>query len=546
VFSDRNFFDDLVSLWFKRNAFWNSASVAILYEGMYALFEKFNVDIGLIQIILEIIFVATSIFGIYMLVRDIVNPNPIVTSISSLFYVFNVFYMPLRIYAIPYNAFQALLPFSLFSYRRYITYKESKYLVMFLASIIYFLPIIALNPSLLLLYLIIFVATMAFYLLKSSDFKLKVIYNIKLIFFSTLVSIYWALPYVLYSFSVAPSIARTLPSEVAWSWTSSRSSFLNIFWLNPSWAWRPEYVPYINFYNNPFVMFSSFIPFILSTLSLVALCGATKSDMKLVTFVLLILIFLVKGFHEPLSVLYSVICETIPFYSILFREPQSKFMPVILFLIIFLLSDSLNCLSKVIKKNIRIIVMLSIFTFLFMPSLPLITGEAIDAKTELLPFTSYVKIPQYWFEIGQFFDSLDENYSILVLPNDDFYQIAYTWNYYGADCLPFRAIRKTCLYTPFSLGYQHYEVIDQQLEIIQNSILTKNTQTLFRLLKSLNIRFILVRRDVVWNYSNVPLLRGRSMASPFIIEGRLKEIGFPLEKEIGALAIYVNPLWTPS
>ncbi|MGB9830975.1 MAG: hypothetical protein ACPLSP_02765, partial [Fervidicoccus fontis] len=277
VFSDRNFFNDLVSLWFKRNAFWNYASVAILYEGIYALFEKFNVDIGLIQIILEIIFVETSIFGIYMLVRDIINPNPIVTSISSLFYVFNVFYMPLRIYAIPYNAFQALLPFSLFLYRRYITYKESKYLVMFLASIIYFLPIIALNPSLLLLYLIIFVATMAFYLLKSSDFKLKVICNIKLIFFSTLVSIYWALPYVLYSFSVAPSIARTLPPAVSWSWTSLRSSFLNIFWLNPGWAWRPEYVPYINFYNNPFVMFSSFIPFILSTLSLVALCGATKS-----------------------------------------------------------------------------------------------------------------------------------------------------------------------------------------------------------------------------------------------------------------------------
>jgi hypothetical protein len=546
VFSEKRFIDDLMDLWFKRGPFWNLASITIFYESIYVLFSKIGLDSGFAQIFLECLFVNTAIIGSFMFIRELTNSNCLVVLCSSFFYVFNIFYMQHRLFSIHINALQAFLPLSLALHKLYLRYRDKKYLIAFSILSAFFLPLIALNPSSLLLYLVILMSSVFISIL--FDFKKYLVLNINLIFFTFLSNVYWILPYIYYTyFCIAQSniIRMSVPAVEAWAWTSSRSSFLNIFWLNPLWSWRPEYIPYIDFFDNPFVLFISFFPFICASFSLLIPYRSTRSRIAVIALALVILVFLVKGLHEPYSNIYIVILRAFPYASTLFREPQSKFMPVAILLISILISYTLNYVYSKLRSNIiKNTFVVCIFFLFFIPNFPLFTGEAIDAKTDLLPLSSYVKIPQYWFDIGQFFDMIEGNYTILILPLNDFYQIGYKWGYYGADSLPIRAIRKPVLYSPYGLGYLYLEAVDRELKLIQEMILNgNNSNILINKLCELNVRFILIRKDVLWNYSGIPLLKERMLASPFDIENKLKAFGFTFIKDVGELAIYENPQW---
>ena len=545
VFSEKRFIDDLIDLWFKRGPFWNSGSITVLYESIYVLFSKIGLDLGFIQIFLECLFVDIAIIGSFVLIRELTNANCLILICSSFFYVFNIPYMQLRIFSIPYNAFQAFLPLSLALYKLYLKYRDKKYLISFPILSAFFLPLIALNLSMLLLYLVILMSSIFISIL--FNFKANLVLNINLILFTFLTNIYWILPYIYYTFFYISqsNIMASIPAAEAWAWTSSRSSFLNIFWLNPFWSWRPEYIPYIDFFDNPFVLFISFFPFICASFSLLIPRPSTRLHIAIITLALAILVFLVKGLHEPYSNIYIAILRVFPYASILFREPQTKFMPLAILLISILISYTLNYVySKLRNGIIKNTFIFCVFFLFLIPNIPLFTGKAIDAKTDLLPFSSYVKIPQYWFDIGQFFDMIEGNYTVLILPLNDFYQVGYKWGYYGADSLPIRAIRKPTLYSPYGLGYLYLEAVDRELKLIQEIILTgNNSNILVNKLCVLNVRFILIRKDIIWNYSGIPLLKERRLASPFDIENKLKAYGFTFIKNVGELTIYENPQW---
>ncbi|MCC6005405.1 MAG: hypothetical protein LM590_13790, partial [Thermofilum sp.] len=70
-----------------------------------------------------------------------------------------------------------------------------------------------------------------------------------------------------------------------------------------------------------------------------------------------------------------------------------------------------------------------------------------------------------------------------------------------------------------------------------------NSNILVNKLCVLNVRFILIRKDIIWNYSGIPLLKERRLASPFDIENKLKAYGFTFIKNVGELTIYENPQW---
>jgi hypothetical protein len=546
VFSEKRFIDDLIDLWFKRGPFWNLASITVFYESIYVLFSKIGLDIGFTQIFLECLFVNTAIIGSFMLIRELTNSNCLILISSSFFYVFNIFYMQFRLFLIPFNALQAFLPLSLALHKLYLRYRDKKYLIAFSISSAFFLPLIAFNPATLLLYLVILMSSV--FISTLSNFKENLALNTKLIFFIFLSNIYWILPYIYYYiyFCISHSdIITSIPTAEALAWSSSRSSFLNIFWLNPLWYWRPEYVPYIDFFNNSFVLFISFFPFICASFSLLIPHPSTRLQIAIIALALVILVFLVKGFHEPHANIYIAILRAFPYASILFREQQTKFMPLVILLISILISYTLNYVySKLRNSIIKNTFIFCIFFLFLIPNIPLFTGKAIEKKTDLLPFSSYVKIPQYWFDIGQFFDMIEGNYTILILPLNDYYQVGYKWGYYGADSLPIRAIRKPVLYSPYSLWYLHLEAVDRELKLIQEMILNgNNSNILVDKLCILNIRFILIRKDILWNYSGIPLLKERRLASPFDIENKLKAYGFKFIKDFGELTIYENPQW---
>ena len=67
-------------------------------------------------------------------------------------------------------------------------------------------------------------------------------------------------------------------------------------------------------------------------------------------------------------------------------------------------------------------VVLLILLFLT-PASPVLYGWIVETETEQLPFPSHIQIPSYWFEIGNYFSADDDDFRVLVLPEDDFYQM---------------------------------------------------------------------------------------------------------------------------
>ena len=66
------------------------------------------------------------------------------------------------------------------------------------------------------------------------------------------------------------------------------------------------------------------------------------------------------------------------------------------------------------------------------PGFPLMTGAIAPVHRPVLPSTR-VSVPAYWTAMASYLNGSAPPGNLLVLPEDDFYQMPYTWGYYGAD-----------------------------------------------------------------------------------------------------------------
>src|SRR6185437_15570824 len=66
------------------------------------------------------------------------------------------------------------------------------------------------------------------------------------------------------------------------------------------------------------------------------------------------------------------------------------------------------------------------------PGFPLMTGAIAPNSRPVLP-PSHVSVPGYWTAMASYVSGSAPPGNLLVLPEDDFYQMPYTWGYYGAD-----------------------------------------------------------------------------------------------------------------
>ena len=62
------------------------------------------------------------------------------------------------------------------------------------------------------------------------------------------------------------------------------------------------------------------------------------------------------------------------------------------------------------------------------------TGAIAPDHRPVLPST-HVSVPAYWTAMASYLNGSAPPGNLLVLPEDDFYQMPYTWGYYGADAL---------------------------------------------------------------------------------------------------------------
>jgi len=489
---------------------------SLLYEVIWLLSETIGLEAGIIQILLQTFFLLGPGVSMYFLVRLIYPKLRFAPLGSSVFYMFNFFVVQSRL-NIGMEWTYTFLPVLMIFLIRTFEASLKEDLAAVNKNACYFglvstltLSFASANPPNIALVLIVLGVLLTHYFLRRQKVASLFKASFKLAISFGLANLWWIIPilnsYVLSSSSFNPDV-----NVFSWSWTHSRASFLNIFLLNASWGWRPEYSPYYNSYSNPILIVLMAVPFLLATAAL--LFKTRKSIFNAYIMIpCLILIFLAKGLHEPLSQLNLLLYSLIPSMT-MFREPASKFTMALIPFLSLLIGYAVHYIAniKVSKHeltNLNKTAVLIFFSATFIiGAFPLITNP-IETKTSQIPFSSYVRIPKYWQQATRWLDRQPGDYKILVTPADDHYQMPYTWGYFGTDEFLERLIQKPIVSNHYAYYYKTIPDVTLTFEQLYRAIKYNRTDEFKILLDLLNIKYILQRNDVQFN------LTGRNIIAP--------------------------------
>ena len=266
-----------------------------------------------------------------------------------------------------------------------------------------------------------------------------------------LASSYWLVPTVL---QLKIEATSTLANQSSWTWTEGRATLANGFWLNNDWGWKfAEYYPYAGAYDKfPLLILKFLLPIMafgfLALARFPRAIGVTARRARLgiaASATALFLVLLSTGTNLPGALVFD------PLYQLplgwLLREP-GRFLilaglaySVLLALTTEAACERLNSFepgavrrwrSALHRPGLRLAAVSVAGAAVLAPGFPLMTGAIAPVHRPLLPSTR-VSVPAYWTAMASYLNGSAPPGNLLVLPQDDFYQMPYTWGYYGTD-----------------------------------------------------------------------------------------------------------------
>ena len=468
-------------------------------------------SVGDVQILLQILLYMGAGFSMYYFTRKIYPNHAYAPFFAALFYMLNFFILMSR-FNLGFAWTYAFLPLilALFvasvnaSYRHDRKAANLGIIGFAIVSIVPF-SIASVNPANIALFLISLAVLTVFCLVKYHKTLMPFVFTlVKLVLATFLVNIWWLLPMV-NTFFLSPQSLGASVNVASWSWTHQRASFLNLFWLNGTWGWNTYYIPksLFDWYINPAVALLVFVPFILAGVALLFKSNKSRFN-AFIVFCILAFIFLAKGLHEPFGNVNLLFYQYVPLMS-MFREPASKFtliiIPFLALLVGFAVDRIINMkllFSPKITTYLKTLVVAFIVGSFIISALPVFTIPAnfVDTKTPSLPYSSYVQIPQYWFQATDWVNKQQGDWKVLLTPLDDFYEIPYTWGYWGTDVLLERLFEKPVVSTSALDGYISNPEPSADLAQIKEAVKFNQTGDFKALLDLLNIKYIVQRNDV--------------------------------------------------
>ena len=351
-----------------------------------------------------------------------------------------------------------------------------------------------------------------------------------------LISAYWIVPAALDLQNLNPQLS-TLSS---WTWTEGRANLVNGFWLNTLWGWKfPEYFPYASVYDT--------MPFSLLKYALPALAFAGLSlrgeRFRLglaASTIALFSILLSTGTNPPGGAIFAALYN-LPFGWLL-REPGRFLLVAALGYAVLgsLVVDRVMELEGSLARKYRIhaaskylgpaVVAAAVAAVGF----PLWTGQIVPDSKPSLP-SAHVRVPGYWPEMANFVNNRAASGGVLVLPPDDYYQMLYTWGYYGTDAFIPQFFDRRVL-VPNRQGYgRPAEQLVGAVERTSQSILSGDWNDVARLTEIFHTPFILVRGDIM---ATVP---GRQIVDPASLARALEASpNFRLVHRSGPLELFAS------
>jgi arabinofuranan 3-O-arabinosyltransferase len=358
-----------------------------------------------------------------------------------------------------------------------------------------------------------------------------------------LVAAWWLVPVALTLLGPSHPTVTSAADPFAWSWTHRRASLGNVLRLTPSWAWpRREYFPYGTVLERDVFLPLVYLPAALTfaapivhrrrrRLALAVAAGAVVAA------------FLAKGLHPPLSGLNAALYRHVPGMW-LFREPSAKFTLLLagLFAIGIALFVGAFARTAVRWTVVGVVVAATAAT-----TFPIWLGKVVPDTRPLLP-SAHVRIPAYWYSAARFIDANPGR--TLLLPADGYYQVPYTWGFYGADLIPEQLIHSPVvrLMDKQSYGYLTPDAgAYRLLAELRQALAGARFRDAAQLMDVLSIHWIVLRRDVDSSFPGRKLQDPATLAAGFAASDKLR-----LVRTFGRLDLYQlrareHPLvWAPS
>ncbi len=337
-------------------------------------------------------------------------------------------------------------------------------------------------------------------------------------------SAYWAVPYLI---QLLTTPAAQAGKALTWKWQETRSTVANGFWLNTTWPWAySEYFPYAHWYNQfPLVFVKYLLPVAaFGTLGIGGLRvkGRDGSRLRLIiaaSAVALFIILFSMGTRFPGSFIFDPL-YSLPYGWLLQAPGRFLFGTGLAYAILIAigLESAIHKSSTITKDSIRdasnpprhspwrFSLAVLCITVLVLPGWPLMTGTVVLAAQSGFP-SQHVRLPAYWASMANFVNRSAPAGNVLVLPEDDFYQMPYTW-FYGTDGFISQIISRN-LIDPVGQGYSpaSSELVSA-VNLLQQSALAHDWSVVKNVAQALDSRELLVRVDVQNSFP------GRNMANP--------------------------------
>jgi arabinofuranan 3-O-arabinosyltransferase len=312
-----------------------------------------------------------------------------------------------------------------------------------------------------------------------------------------LVNLWWLVPAALTLAGPGGADRRPTIDVHAWAWTLRRASIPNALALNTTWGWGyAQYYPYAASVGRfPFGPLRFCLPF-LGLLGLILARGRERRVAIMLAVAGLAAVIVAKGLHPPFSGFNDWLYANVPGYW-LFRDPG---FALFILLIAYCVLAGL-AVSHLLRMRIGRLPAGGILAAVLVAGAtaavhPLFTGKLLANDRPLGTGGPQVKVPSAWTQLGSYLNAQPPEGKVLVLPAVPFYQEPTTWGYWGVPFTRLVVHRGVLESRTAETSYlRSVGDVSSLVGNVEDDILSGNSSAIALELKTIGVRYVVIRRD---------------------------------------------------
>lgn len=372
---------------------------------------------------------------------------------------------------------------------------------------------------------------------KKLPLKKYLIYNVILLLFIVVSSLFWFVPMMSLMFVSYSTINKGIVPSM-WNALGAGTFFDHFRYLG-FWAFRAGYgidlyyYPISLNYYKPFLVFSTFFVSIFSYVYLLFIKSQFPKR-KLIIYLLTLTIFsflLVAGIKSMIfGSIYNFLYDQLVFVKI-YREPYAKFMPLYIFATSIGLFLSIYFIFGRLKNKYLNYTLLTILClFIALNSYQFFNHNFLPFKPlNLYSKSSITKIPYYWENLNKYFNKKELDDKIFITQRNSYSNSVYNWEYglnVSSD-IAFALLDKKLI----------KDTYNNQVGVFSN-IFNNKEVNLQKYLGFLGTRYVLQENDLEWRLAGINIDSPSKTDSIIIASNFNKVAGF------GTLNMdYLNKIW---